>query len=249
MSDFELTELGHGDQPVLFVHGVLERGRSFAGVAEHLASECRMWWYDRRGYGASADAPGVPVALDGHVADLLDIIDELPVEGPLVLAAHSFGGISALYAALARPERVGALALYETGMAWLPGWPNDGINELFFAEDGGASAVAAIFGRQLEQLEPEARARREKEGHAFVAEQRTVRSPGYTPPDFGALRIPLVFGRGDAEMPWNLVVEYLQGLVRDVEVVRIPGAAHNGHRTHPAEVAGLVRRAIERMRS
>src|SRR5690606_38966770 len=134
----------------------------FAGVAEHLAGECRMWWYDRRGYGSSADPAAEPLPLEGHVADLVAVIDSLPVDRPIVLAAHSFGGVSSLCAALERPGRVGALALYETGMAWLPGWPDDGINALFFADDGGASAVARIFGRQLEGLEPEVRARREK---------------------------------------------------------------------------------------
>ena len=102
MTDLELTELGEGEQPVLFVHGVLDRGRAFARVADHLRAECRMWWYDRRGYGASAEAAGVPVALDGHVADLVAILDELPVDGPVVLAGHSAGGaLAADYAAVA----------------------------------------------------------------------------------------------------------------------------------------------------
>jgi pimeloyl-ACP methyl ester carboxylesterase len=249
MTDLELTELGDGEQPVLFVHGVLDRGRAFAGVAEVLMSECRMWWYDRRGYGASADAPGAPLTLDGQADDLIAIIDELPVEQPIVLAAHSFGGMSALYAALARPDRIGAIALYETGMAWLPGWPNDRVGELFFVDEDGSAAMEAIFGRQLDQLEPAARARRELEGRAFVIEQRTVRSPGYVPPDFGQLRVPLVYGRGDADMPWDLVTDYLAGLVPRFEAVRIAGASHNGHRSHPAEVAALVRRAIALMRA
>ena len=51
--DLEVTEVGDGDRLVVFVHGVLGRGRSFDRVADLLASECRMRWYDRRGYGTS----------------------------------------------------------------------------------------------------------------------------------------------------------------------------------------------------
>lgn len=244
MTDLAVTEVGGGAQPLVFVHGVLDRGRAFAKVAEQLAGECRMWWYDRRGYGASADAAGTPQPLPGHVDDLVAIIDELPVDGPVVLAAHSFGGVIALSTALRRPDRVAALALYETGMAWLPGWPVDGINELFFREDAETAAVEAIFGSQLDRLEPEARAWRQREGRAFVAEQLTVRTPGFAEPDLASLQAPVVYGHGDAEQPWALVVEHLRQRVRHLEVVRVPGAAHDGHRSHPVEVAGLVRRAV-----
>src|SRR5215510_7043817 len=45
--DLEVTEVGSGDALVVFVHGVLDRGRSFDRVADVLAPECRLRCYDR----------------------------------------------------------------------------------------------------------------------------------------------------------------------------------------------------------
>jgi pimeloyl-ACP methyl ester carboxylesterase len=65
--DLAVTATGSGDTLVVFVHGVLGRGGSFDRVADVLASDCRVLWYDRRGYGGSAGAAGAPAAINGHI--------------------------------------------------------------------------------------------------------------------------------------------------------------------------------------
>jgi len=89
--DLIVTESGAGEALVVLVHGVLDRGRSFSRVAEFLSPDCRLAWYDRRGYGASANASGVPAGIDVHIADLVRVLDGRRA----VVVGHSFGGVVA----------------------------------------------------------------------------------------------------------------------------------------------------------
>jgi pimeloyl-ACP methyl ester carboxylesterase len=232
----EVTEVGSGDALVVFVHGVLGRGGAFDRVADVLAAECRMLWYDRRGYGASAGAPGAPAAIDTHIDDLLAVLDGHRA----VLVGHSFGGVTAMGAAARQPELVSALVLYETSVAWVPGW-DDGVMEAVFASDEPeAAALRVMLGDRYDAMGGDEQARRRVEARAFIAEERSVRTR--TPPfAVDDIRAPVVYGRSDARvMP--AVVEYLQDRIPCTELVTLPGAGHHAHRTDPAAFADLVRR-------
>ncbi len=236
----EVVEVGEGEREVVFVHGVLDRGRSFERVAHVLAAECRMRWYDRRGYGSALDATGVPLGVDGHAADLVEVLGNRPA----VVVGHSFGGVSVLLAALRAPELVRAVVLYETGMAWLPGWDDRVLSRLLGGEDPEGAGVRLMFGERYDQMDPDERRRRRREARAFVAEERSVRT-GTPPLDVADLERPLVFGHG-GQPPFLSVADHLRTVVRDVEVMVIPGAGHNAHRTRPAAFADLVRKGIAR---
>jgi pimeloyl-ACP methyl ester carboxylesterase len=242
-TDLEVTETGDGDTLVVFVHGVLDRGRSFDRVAECLADECRMLTYDRRGYGSAVDAPGAPVDIDGHVDDLLDVLDGRNV----VVVGHSFGGVTALGAALRAPELVDAVVLYETGLAWLPVWKDGILADWLWADDAESAVVRGMLGDRFEHMTEAEQAVRLREGRAFVAEERAVRT-GADPFDITALVPPLVYGVSDT-YPFSALPGYLQQIVSDVETMVIPGAGHNAHRSRPADFADLVRRGIVRARA
>lgn len=234
----DVVEMGDGAQPVVFVHGVLDRGRSFDNVAARLRGECRMAWYDRRGYGDSIDAPGAPVGVDGHIEDLLGVLDGRPA----VVVGHSFGGVTVLGAALAAPELVQAVVLYETGMAWIPEWDDRALQALLWNDDAELEAVRMMYRGRFEQMNPDERALRLAEGRAFVVEERSVRTGG-APFDISALEPPLVFGHSNLE-PFRVVADHVAGEVRRVEIVELPGAGHNAHRSQPGPFADLVRRGI-----
>jgi pimeloyl-ACP methyl ester carboxylesterase len=142
-ADLHVVEQGEGEPLVVFVHGVLDRGRSFRRVARALAGECHTVWYDRRGYGAAVDAAGTPAGVDEHVDDLLAVLGGRHA----VVVGHSFGGVTALGAALRAPDRVHALVLYETGMAWLPTWDDRFLQELLWGENPSARAPASCMAR------------------------------------------------------------------------------------------------------
>jgi pimeloyl-ACP methyl ester carboxylesterase len=235
--DLAITESGSGDALVVFVHGVLDRGRSFDRVADLLASECRMLWYDRRGYGASAGI-AAPVGVDAHVADLVAVLDGRRA----VVVGHSFGGVTAMGAALRAPEHVAAVVLYETGMAWVPGWDDSVMTTVFDSHDPEAAALRVMLGDRYEGMGDEEMARRRVQASAFVAEERSVRL-GPPPFDVADIRAPLVYGRSDPHV-MAPVADHLRGRVDAIEFVTLPGAGHYAHRTAPEAFACLVRRGL-----
>jgi pimeloyl-ACP methyl ester carboxylesterase len=235
----EITEVGGGDRRVVFVHGVLDRGRSFNRVARELDGACHMEWYDRRGYGRSRELPGAPAAIDHHVDDLVAVLDGRPA----VLMGHSFGGVAALGAAVRVPDLVEAVVVYETSIAWAPGWDDDGMSAIYSAPDPEEAALSLMLGGAYERMDVDERAWRRIEARAFLAEEQSVRAgPPY---DIGSIAAPVVYGYGD-EIVMPRVVEFLARNLDRFEAVRIPGAGHHAHRTHPGDVAGLVRTGLER---
>jgi pimeloyl-ACP methyl ester carboxylesterase len=236
--DLAVTESGLGSQRVVFVHGVLDRGASFERVAALLQDDCRMLWYDRRGYGDSIDAPGAPLGVDGHVDDLVGILGGEPA----VVVGHSFGGVTVVGAALRAPELVRSVVLYETGFAWVPGWDDSPVQALLAGEDPEGAGVRKIFPRRYDSMTDDERSLLRREAAAFLAEERSVRT-GRPPYDIADLAVPVVFGSSGVER-FTGVADHLREVVGRVDTVIVPGGGHNPHRTAPEAFADLVRRGI-----
>jgi pimeloyl-ACP methyl ester carboxylesterase len=237
-SDLQVLEMGEGDDLVVFVHGVLDRGRSFRFVADELAGECRMAWYDRRGYGDSLGAATDPVGVDVHSTDLLDVLDGRPA----VVVGHSFGGVTVLGAALRSPQMVRAVVLYETGMAWAPGWDDAHMQSMLWGEDPEGHGARMMFGSRFDEMSADERTRWLLESRAFVAEERSIRR-GPPPFDLAQLQVPLVYGCSD-QARFGAIGSYLTRAVPGVEIVELPGAGHNAHRSQPGPFADMVRRGL-----
>jgi len=237
-TDLDVMEMGSGGPLVVFVHGVLGSGRSFNRVAGLLKSECRMLWYDRRGYAGSAGR-GEPVGVDRHVQDLVAVLDGRRA----VVVGHSFGGVIAMGAAVRAPHIVDALVLYETSMAWAPGWDDEIMQGVLGSEDPEDAGLRMMLGDRYAAMDADERVRRRGDAAAFIREERSVRA-GAEPYDVAQIRAPLLYGRSDpAVMPG--VLAHLRHEVRHVEVVTVSGAGHHAHRTAPDAFAGLVRRGVE----
>jgi pimeloyl-ACP methyl ester carboxylesterase len=238
----ESTDLGDGDRQVVFVHGVLDRGRAFGRVARQLQGECRVRWYDRRGYGASRDADHVPAGIDRHVDDLLAVLNGETA----VVVGHSFGGVVALGAAAAAPELVEAVVLYETNIAWTPGWDDGAMRLVHESDDPEGEALRLMMGDALATQSAEEERTWRLEARAFVTEEASVR--GRAPFELAEVAAPIVYGCSDpATMP--PVVAFVAAQVDDMELVVLPGAGHAAHRSAPAAFADLVRSALERSSS
>jgi pimeloyl-ACP methyl ester carboxylesterase len=100
---------GAGPVAVL-VHGSPGNGRSWARVAERLADRYRVIAPDLPGYGSTTPAPGASSV--GYGAGTIEALIA-DAGDPVVLAAHSYGGVVALAVALRGRVRVGALVLFE----------------------------------------------------------------------------------------------------------------------------------------
>ena len=115
---------GSGSPTVVLEPGLGEASPVLSLVASQVAADTRVCVYDRAGRGWSdpADRP-----LDGRqtAADLHTLLHRAQVDGPYVLAGHSFGGLYALAFAAAYPNEVAGLVLIDS-TAPRPGAPAAG---------------------------------------------------------------------------------------------------------------------------
>ncbi|MFC9972958.1 alpha/beta fold hydrolase [Spirillospora sp. NPDC127200] len=139
------------DPPVVvFVHGLVTDNLSsfYYTLAGPVAQAgARPVLYDLRGHGRS-ERTGTGYGAADAVADLFALLDALGRTGPVFLVANSFGGVVALRAALARPDRIAGLVLVEAyGPAEHAGeWTEDMLNTL------GKSALTLEYERTAEQM-------------------------------------------------------------------------------------------------
>src|SRR3712207_1447085 len=96
---------------ILFLHGFLGSAADWRDVRAALDGLHRCLAVDLPGRGASLD-PARPEAytVEGAARMLLDLLDELNIERPVVVG-YSMGGRLALYLALRNPERCAGLFL------------------------------------------------------------------------------------------------------------------------------------------
>jgi pimeloyl-ACP methyl ester carboxylesterase len=240
---------------IVLVHGSLDRSTSFARVVRRL-DDLHTVVYDRRGYHRSRAALPLNTTLDGHVDDLLTVIDGRPS----VVVGHSYGGDVALGAALRAEGRapIVGVAAYEPPMPWLSGGTAGpvasahGRRQTPPGEPSGDAEAAERFFRRMvgdsawDRLPEETRAARRAEGPALAAEIGSIRR-AQAPFDVTSLSVPAIFARGERSTPRHRqsvawLVEHTPG----AELVEIPGAGHGAHLTHPDAFAAMVRRARER---
>ena len=240
------------DPVVVLVHGSLDRAGSFARVTRRLR-DLHTVTYDRHGYHRSRSDLPVHDSLDGHIDDLLDVIDGRPA----VVVGHSYGGTLALGAAL-RPGGPGpilAVAAYEPPLPWLGDWATRGGTRAGRspapADDDPALVAERFFRRMVgdvawERLPEATKAARRADGAALAAELAAIRID-QPPFDIPSLAVPAVFGRGTASLPHHrAAVSWLVEHVPGSELVEIEGAGHGAHLTHPDAFAAFVRAAVAR---
>jgi len=195
--------------PVLFLPGAGGGADFWRPVADHLDLDRpmrRLAWPGLGNEPASSDVNGV----DDLVALTLDAMTE-----PTDLVAQSMGGLVAIKAALAAPERVRRLVLTGTS---------------------GGVPVADLGGADWR---PDYRANFPKAA-AWIVEARedlSARIP--------AIRAPvlLLWGDRDAISP-VAVGERLTALLPDASLHIVSGGDHDFPVTHAAEVAPLIRRHL-----
>ena len=85
---------------VVLLHGLLLSQESWEPQVRQLrrqwGSRVRIITYDHRGHGRSIGAPMPTYEIDQLAADLAEVLVTLHIKGPLTLAGHSMGGMTAL---------------------------------------------------------------------------------------------------------------------------------------------------------
>ncbi len=231
-----LKRTGEGPPHILCLHGLVDGLEIWEGLARRLAGYGQVIRFDQRAHGDS-DAPSGPYRREDLAADVAAILDRLELERAL-LVGHSMGGIVAMCAALAYPERIAGLVLLGTASECsekVAGWYER------IARAGEAEGIdgirRAIYG---------ARSPREIRGDAvgLAHVTRCLKSLYADPltPKLAALRCPtlLLVGERDPMGPGASVI-----LERAIPAAKLEVIAGRGHWLH-VEAPDTVFDALKR---
>ena len=216
-----------GDRLIL-LHGAAERAALFDGVLPYL-EEFEIVLPDRAGHGARwEEGPG------SLVGDALDVVALLR-EGPATVVGHSIGGLGAIGAALALPDRVRGLGLFETAVPWADWWTDEGRDAMLRETEGSVAAA-----EEIDAANP-ARDRLRMAWATCLAE---VREAFTAPFDWQALAVPVTTGFGDAGPRASARDSSLVAAHFGTEPVVLAGAGHRAPKTDPEAFARFVRRCV-----
>jgi pimeloyl-ACP methyl ester carboxylesterase len=244
-----VSQVGTG-RPVLFVHAGSARGSSWAGVVARVAAHHRTLTYDRFTY-RHPPARGGADTLAEEVTDVLAIARA--VAEPVLLVGHSSGAVTAMLAALAEPDRVAGLLLYEPPVAVDTPLGGAALVRARQALDGGdpgrAMAIhsrdivgtSALTVRLLSALPP-VRRRIAEQAAGQIADDEALESLGVGLVRYAALTVPVRLLGGDRSPA--VVRSGLAALARVLPTVEgtviLRRRGHLATLTDPAAVADVV---------
>jgi pimeloyl-ACP methyl ester carboxylesterase len=257
-------EAGAGPS-VVCLHASASSSRQWLALMESLAPRFHVLAADSYGAGKSPPWPAArKVSLRDEVALLEPVLAR--ARAPLLLVAHSYGAALALIAALERPDRVHALALYEPTLFGLidaesPS-PNDadGIRAaladtaaLFDAGDpvgAGRRFVDYWSGPGAWDQMPEPR---QGQVAASISNVRGWGNACFSDPTpleaFSWLGAPVLYMMGKRSPASSRgVARLLTRVLPRVEVVEFEGLGHMGPVTHPEIVNEAIIRFLKRHR-
>ena len=99
-------DAGHGEPPLVLLHGLFGSARNFGLVQREFARGRRTVALDLRNHGASPHDGNMRYA--DMAADVMQTLDQLSAL-PAILLGHSMGGKVAMQAALTHPESIAGL--------------------------------------------------------------------------------------------------------------------------------------------
>jgi 2-succinyl-6-hydroxy-2,4-cyclohexadiene-1-carboxylate synthase len=241
---------------ILFLHGFMSSAADWWGVRAALNSSHRCLAVDLPGHGASLDLPHPQVYTAGGAAlGLLDLLDELNLERPVVVG-YSMGGRLALYLALRHPERCAGLFLESAS----PGIENpaerrarreadeerarrleSGDFETFLA-DWYRQPLFASLARHERLVEKIVEARRGNDPGELARSLRGL-GAGSQPSlwdELAGLQVPTLAVAGELDEKYVGIASRMTTLNPRLRTVVVPGAGHNVRLEAPEAYLALL---------
>ncbi len=233
----------HGDgPPVALSCGYTTTCENFRPQVEPLvAAGFRIVLWDYRGHGRSA-APADPAGytMDAVLDDLGRVLDWAAPGQPAIVGGLSLGGLVSLHFALARPERVRALLLIDSG----PGFKNPHAAERWarqvertaqlletrgFAPLLEGPAASTTLGRQPERpgARHAAQAIAAQDARAVAEFGRRVAGPAPSVIDrLGEIEVPALVLVGEEDEAYRRAADVMAARLPKATSVVVPGAGH-----------------------
>jgi pimeloyl-ACP methyl ester carboxylesterase len=225
---------------VLLLHGLGVGGSVFQAFARRLLPHLAAVAPDLRGHGES-DAPPSGYTPADYALDLVELISsEAWLAAPVPVVGHSLGALVGLKLAELRPELVSWLVLLDPPLD--PDLRNpevEAVSRLRHAPPGELEAYLLSRNRSAGQLLADSLAKlfRQASDAAFEA---MLDRPRF---DVSPVSTPTLIVQADPARGGVLGDAAAQAFVEKLphgELIKIPGAPHALHASHPAEVAQAI---------
>jgi pimeloyl-ACP methyl ester carboxylesterase len=225
--------------PLVLVHGTTADHTRWRPLLPYLEPHATIHALDRRGRGASGDAPAYDVAREFEdVAAVVDAVAEAAGSAVDVLG-HSFGGLCA-FGGAALTSNIRRLVLYE-------GWPSPHPEQLalppgvqarldaLLAEGNGEAALETFFREVVQMPEEEfavyrglpAWRARIAAAHTITRESRAEQAARFRPERAARITVPvLMLAGGDSPDFLTAGVDTVAAALPDARIVVIEGQQH-----------------------
>jgi pimeloyl-ACP methyl ester carboxylesterase len=248
-----------GGPPLVLVHGASADHTTFRVVGPRFARRFTVHAVDRRGRGASDDAPAY--AVEREFEDVAAVAEAIAADAatPVVVVGHSFGGRVALGGAL-RTVAIRAVVCYEGAPpSAVERYQPEGAEERVRAHlaAGDPDEALATFLREIVGMSGPDLARyradpvwprRAAAAHTIVRELDAEMSPAASLDALAGVAQPVLQILGGASRSaFRIATEALDRRLADGRVVVIDGAKHAAHHTHPDEFVGVLEAFVDRV--
>ena len=249
------TEIGYWTSgvgpPLVLVHGLLGDHTRWAALRPHLESHVTVHAMDRRGRGASGDAPGYEPHRE--VEDVIAVVEAVAAASGTDVDVYgsSGGGVFAL-AAAARTSRIRRLVLFEApvgaGQEMKPAELQDELDALLAADDREGVLVAAyrrlvgLSDAEIEHLRGQpAWPNRLAAAHTVPRELRPAPREVLALDELGSIEVPtLVLVASDSPEAFGVCARNVVDAMPDARATVLEGQGHGAEMFAPQVVAEPV---------
>ena len=226
--------------PLLLVHGTTADHRRWSGILPDLEQHFTVYAMDRRGRGASTDAPGYDVMREAE--DIAAVLED--IGKPAFVLAHSYGAVCALESTLLT-DKLRRLVLYEppipTGVPMYPPLLPDRMQAMIDSVE--FEKALELFMREVVRMpEHELKSYRElpmwklrvKLAPTIPRELAIDRSYQFDPKRFAQFQVPtLLLLGGNSPDLFRRATAVLDSTFTRATVVTLPGQQHIAMDTNP----------------
>ncbi|MEU1145254.1 alpha/beta fold hydrolase [Streptomyces sp. NPDC005863] len=238
----------HGSgRPVVFLHGLGSSGRVWDAQVADLMDDHRVITLDQRGCGRS-ERPATGYTIADATRDILAFLDALDLEQP-VLVGSSIAGSFVLEAALAAPDRIGAIIPVGAGVHHFT-TVRDAVDELLSALRADRAGTLAGFvphwyrpGTSPAMID---RTVRQVLESTCLIDELILAQASYDPRErLAGLRVPTTFLHGelDTEIPLS-VPEECARLIPGARLTVVEGGGHMAQQDQAQRFNQALRTAL-----